>query len=204
MNRTGGLLLPQLDPSSGFLPIGRHTATFGEVEGDFVASPRFAQSSTRASLWANLRTYLATWNSVWDELSAQRPDLAIDRWLHALWLGGSFISDRVDPRNIDLTLFTDGDAVAGCKGVPGAGKIVKLSNRDSALKHFQISPIVVQHEQIVSPFQPSQLTPRQREYLMLRGGFDEWWLRARPQGAPRGAPTLETVQPARGYVEVLL
>jgi hypothetical protein len=194
-------MIPSLDPSTGLLPVGRHVASFSEIEAVLVLGPQFAASTTRAGLWEGLRRYLALWASVQEHLGERLGERRLLKWL---WLGGSFVSDRIDPHNLDLTLFADGPAIADCKGVPGVGRIVKLSHRAGMLDRYGVSPIVIKYYPVPSPFVLDALTPEQREYIALRGGFDDWWQRARPEGEPKGPPTMHTVDRVRGYLEVAL
>ena len=121
----------------------------------------------------------------------------------AAWLAGSFISPKFDPANLDITVLLNGDLAASCRGKPGIGQLKKLSHRDGMLKTFKVSPCVVRHHYFRSPFQPQIVgNPEVEEYVMMRGAFDDWWQRARPDGAPKGEPTPDTAVARRGYLEV--
>ncbi|MEI5672628.1 MULTISPECIES: DUF6932 family protein [unclassified Nocardioides] len=193
--------IPPLSPGNGYLPLGRHTATLAEVQAAFVDDAMFATSTERPKLWANLRLYLGRWVA-YEQQMAQHLNGA--NVLMSLWFGGSFVSDRLDPGNLDLMLFADGAALDACKGKPGNGALAKLSSRKAVKPELGIEPIVVRYRPVVSPFVLSRLTDQEREYVGYRGGFDDWWMRARPTGVPKGPPSADTCEWKRGYVEVML
>lgn len=74
-------MIPRLD-ATGFLPLGRHQATWSEIED------RFCFSDHRRYLYDECRR-LAT--------VAQ----AVPPGLSAVWLGGSFVSAKPEPSDID-------------------------------------------------------------------------------------------------------
>lgn len=193
-------MIPELDVSTGHLPPGRYRATLTEVHARFVAHSDFVASPTRRSVWDGFIAYISAWQQMEDQLAA---DLGGKRLLRAVWLGGSFISLKSDPRNLDLTVLVDGELAESCRGKPGIGGIRKLSYRAGMLDIFNVSPCVVQYRYFRSPFRPQLVgNPGVEDYVMLRGAFDDWWQRARPDGVPKGEPTPDTAATRRGYLEV--
>jgi hypothetical protein len=193
-------VIPDLDPSTGHLPLGRYRATLTEVYDRFVDHPDFADSPTRHTIWDSFIAYMTAWRTMEDQLAAE---LGGQRLVMAVWLAGSFISLKLDPHNIDLTVLLDGELAEACQGKPGIGAIRRLSYRDGMLETFKVSPCVVMHRYFRSPFRP-QLAGHQEveDYVMMRGAFDDWWQRTRPEGEPKDAPTRQTAAARRGYLEV--
>lgn len=193
-------MIPGLDVSTGHLPLGRYHATLAEIHGRFVSHPDFAKSSTRQAVWDGFIAYMTAWRRLEDELAAY---LGGERLVMTTWLAGSFVSRKPDPGNLDLTIFVDGELAASCRGKPGIGQINKLSHRDAMLRIFKVSPCVVRYRYFRSPFLPQIVgRPELEEYVMMRGAFDDWWQRARPDGVAKGEPTPETAAAIRGYLEV--
>lgn len=191
-------MIPPEDPATGHLPCGRYQTDFVEVHERFVAAPQFATSTTRRTVWDGLTGYLAHWDTVSQQLGL--PGL-----LMRVWLGGSFVSAKLDPGNADMTLVVSGEKRRAAKGLVGAGRLVKLTHRQAMLAQFKVSPLVLQWEPVPHVFRPETLDPVAREYLTMRGAWDDWWQRVRPPtGNSTGAPTLGSAAPVRGYLEVTL
>lgn len=193
-------MIPALDPATGHLPRGRYLCDFPEIEQRFVSDFSFTASATRAEVWRGLLDYLGAWDDTQTALSAHLPGPLV----LGAWLGGSFVSGAVNPANADLTVLVSGDALRAARGHPGAGRITKLSYRDGMLQQYLVSPLVLRYEPIARVFQPERLTPDERDYLTMRGVWDDWWQRARPAGVADAEPTVDTAHPVRGYLEVVM
>ena len=193
-------MIPAVDPRTGHLPCGRYQTDFDEVHARYVTAPAFASASTRLDVWHGLVAYLAEWDATQVMLGSNLPGPLLTR----VWLGGSFVSTKLDPGNADLTLVLSGEARRAATGQVGAGRIAKLTVRSNMLSRFRVSPLVLQHEAVPHVFRPEALNPIEREYLTMRGSWDDWWQRARPADEAQGAPTLHTVESVRGYLEVTL
>jgi len=72
---------------------GRHRATVGDLEAVFVTA--FPRSTTRATHFGHLQMLLEAVERV----------IAIQ----AVWVGGSFVTAKVDPKDVDLALHLNGD-----------------------------------------------------------------------------------------------
>lgn len=181
----------------GYLPLGRHSCDPDEAKALLVDNPLFEDSRTRAELWTNFERYLTIFLTLEDRYSELLPGPLVDR----VWLGGSFVSAKRDPRNIDTTSFVNRAAHTAIRGKEGAGVFSK--SRDYFLDEFKLSPLFVYYEPVVSVFKLDELEDSQRAYLLSRGAWDDWWQRRRQDGE-RQAPTVETCEPRRGYLEVVL
>lgn len=189
------------DDVTGCPPPGRTRLSFEALAQSLVEAPRFARSSTRPILWENLGRYLARFAYLESQYAQQLGDFKL---LHCLWLGGSFVSSKIDPRNMDATVIVDGRAKSIIKGQPGAGWLTSAFNREACSSEFAISPIELVYWPIVSVFRPTLLQAHEQDYLIARGGWDDWWQRCRLDAEADEPPSLETVHTRRGYVEVAL
>jgi hypothetical protein len=193
-------LVPELDALTGHLPLGRHRATYAEVYARFVEHDDFKGSPTRCDVWAGFSAYMTAWRAL-EELLADHLDGK--RLATVVWLGGSFISLKHDPKNVDVTVFIDGDLADSCRGIPGVAGLKKLAHRDGMLSQYMVSPCIVRQRYFRSPFRAQLIgNPGIEDYVMMRGAWDDWWQRVRPAGEPKGEPTKESATAFRGYLEV--
>ncbi|HEY9476415.1 MAG TPA: hypothetical protein VIS06_21520 [Mycobacteriales bacterium] len=170
-----------------------------EIQTRFVDD--YPTSVTRVAIWDGFRGYLQAWLSAEKRLSPVIGDGGIIRFV---WFGGSFISGKLDPGNIDMTVFYEYDLFAQCSGQEGIGVLRKLFKRDSMLRRYRVSPICVPSTYVRSPFQIGEANTAGHNYFLHRGAWDDWWQRVRPTGEPKGEPTPESSPSRRGYVEVEL
>jgi hypothetical protein len=188
-------MMPSFDLETGHLPVGRYSCTPEEAQDQLVADPRFANSRTRAELWRNLEKYLAQFFALEDKYADVLPAPLLDR----VWLGGSFVSAKLDPRNVDATLIVNQEARTALRGKPGVGLFAR--SRDSVLAEYKVSRLFLNYEPVVHVFRLNEMEDSERNYLAGRGAWDDWWQRRRGDGKPEG-PTVETCAPRRGYLEV--
>jgi hypothetical protein len=189
-------LIPELDSTTGHLPVGRYGATLDEVCARFVTAPTFSGSVRRAGLWSGFETWLALWGRCMNDLEA--PDL-----LRGLWVAGSFISDEPEPEDIDVTVFVDQELVDRCRGRGVRALRQLFGHRDKIRKEFGVEVFPVPWVPVASVLAQASQTAEQRSYLALRGAYDDLWQRRRPPG-PKLAPRPEDCGAARGYLEVIL
>ncbi|MEU9483081.1 hypothetical protein AB0D83_05370 [Streptomyces decoyicus] len=185
----------------GFLSPGRYRLEPEGAERLLVTDERFRGSETRQQLWNGLETYL----SRFFDLEEQHRDVVGDQELvHAVWLGGSYVSTKLNPHNIDLTVLIDERTVASMKGRAGTRWLTSAFNREARLAELGVSPLRVGYRPVVSVFRAELLEPDDQAYLRERGAWDDWWQRCRPNGVDKTEPTIDTVAPRRGYLEVTL
>ncbi|MDC5696461.1 hypothetical protein OO014_04265 [Intrasporangium calvum] len=190
-----------LDDGAQFPPPGRVRVSLDEAKAVLVHHPKFQRSRTRAKIWDGLERYWATFLRV-QEMNA--PVLGDRDIVQAMWLGGSFVSSKLDPNNLDLSVLLDGESRDAIKGKPGSGWITGAFQRESIGREYLLSPLEVPYRPVVSPFKTNELTPTDYRYLSARGAWDDWWQRCRTPGVTPGGPTVDTVKTVRGYVEVTL
>ncbi|MFH8973179.1 DUF6932 family protein [Streptomyces sp. NPDC017890] len=194
-------MLPSFAPN-GFLPLGRYSVSFDEAEATLVSAPEFHESATRTQLWDGLQDYLERFFTLEDSYADVLGEFAL---VHRLWLGGSFVSAKIDPRNIDATLLIDTRAERAVRGKPGSKWLTgAFKSRDSVKERYGVSPTRVGYRPVGNVFRPERMAPEERTYFMERGVWDDWWQRCRlPDHATR-SPSEESAAPARGYLEVRL
>ena len=78
------------DAFTPLLPPGFHPMSLGQIQAHFVENELFRESRTRATHFKNLNLLVDRLRAV--EISGE------------LWLDGSFVTDKLDPRDLDLCL----------------------------------------------------------------------------------------------------
>ncbi|MEW1862772.1 hypothetical protein AB0399_20785 [Streptomyces sp. NPDC088194] len=188
--------------ANGFLPLGRYSVSFEEAEAMLVGAPEFQDSDTRQSLWDGLHAFLDPFFTLEDAYGDVMDGHTL---IHRLWLGGSFVSAKTDPRNIDATLLIDVSAERAVRGRPGSKWLTTaFQSRDNMLRKFGVSPVRVGYQPVGHVFRPDRFTAEERTYFMERGVWDDWWQRCRLPGQTDRSPSRESAAPARGYLEVRL
>ncbi|WP_432133623.1 MULTISPECIES: DUF6932 family protein [unclassified Streptomyces] len=188
--------------ANGFLPLGRYSVSFDEAQAMLVGAPEFRDSGTRYTLWDGLHDYLNRFFTLED---AYADVMDGNPLIHRLWLGGSFVSTKTDPGNIDATLLIDVRAERAVRGRPGSKWLTTaFQSRDNMLRKFGVSPVRVGYQPVGHVFRPERFTAEERTYFMERGVWDDWWQRRRLPGQTDRSPSQESAAPARGYLEVRL
>lgn len=187
--------------NDGFLPPGRYRVGPEGAEGLLVGDGIFNDSETRSRLWTGLESYLSRFFELEDRHGEAVEGIPL---VHAVWLGGSYVSTKVNPQNIDLTVLIDDRTASAMKGLPGTRWLVDAFKRESRLAEFGVSPLLVRYRPIVSVFRAERLDAEDQAYLRERGAWDDWWQRCRSSGVDKSEPTIESAAPRRGYLEVTL
>lgn len=194
-------MLPSFSPD-GFLPLGRYSVSFDEAEALLVSAPEFRDSATRTVLWDGFLSYVDRFLTLEDTYAAAMDGCTL---LHRVWLGGSFVSAKPDPRNIDATLLIDTRAERAVRGKPGSKWLTTaFQSRERMKEKFGVSPLRIGYRPIAHVFEPERFTPEERTYFTERGVWDDWWQRCRLPGQSDRSPSEQSATPARGYLEVRL
>ena len=192
-------MLPEFD-ERGHLPPGRFTLSMEEAEEFLVAAPRFAASMTRPALWSKFQDFLYLFVRLQDTYLELLDGIEL---VHGVWLGGSFASAKLDPRNIDATVLVDERAEQALKGHPGSKWLTEaFKSRKAMLDRFDVSPMRVGYRPVASVFKLRDMTQEDRTYFLDRGRWDDWWQRCRLPGEVGSPPSEASAAPMRGYVEV--
>lgn len=183
---------------------GRVQLTLLAVEQSWVSA--IPTSTTRPALWEQFKNYLGKFAHVEREALSQGWLDNGESLVNYVWLGGSFISDKDDPDNIDVTVFLNGRSMKKIRGKPGCGWVnSKAFSRKELARSNEfsgISPIRVDYYPVVSIFQLGEISPEEHDYLTKRGAWDDWWQRLRDKDCD--SPTESSSASRRGYVEVIL
>ncbi|WP_216868834.1 DUF6932 family protein [Streptomyces brasiliscabiei] len=103
-----------------------------------VRAPEFADSSTCTELWDGFHDYLDPFLTLEDTYAGALGGLPL---IHRLWLGGSFVSTKPDPGNIDATLLIDTRAERAVRGRRGAKWLTTaFQSRASMREKYGVSP----------------------------------------------------------------
>ncbi|WUO30872.1 hypothetical protein OHT21_23055 [Streptomyces sp. NBC_00286] len=167
-----------------------------------VSAPEFRDSATRTTLWDGFLSYVDRFLTLEDTYA----DALDGRTLvHRVWLGGSFVSAKPDPGNIDASLLIDTRAERAVRGKPGSKWLTTaFQSRDRMKEKFGVSPLRIGYRPVAHIFEPERFTSEERTYFTQRGVWDDWWQRCRlPDQADR-SPSEQSATPARGYLEVRL
>lgn len=185
------------DFEGGHLPPGRHPCTLDDIERSLVNGQVFEASTMRRDLFKGFVRYLAEWEGVQEVLGAPRA------FLHAVWIGGSFASQEVNPNDIDVSPLIDAPLASSFHGRPGVKRIEKLiRHRPSIRDKYGVDVFPIAWHPVVHVLNESTWDNVHREYLTDRGKFDDFWQRCRVNGSD--TPSEESCVSRRGYLEVRL
>lgn len=188
--------------ANGFLPLGRYSVSFDEAETMLVSAPEFRESTTRTALWDGFLSYVDRFLTLEDTYAEALDGHTL---VHRVWLGGSFVSAKPEPRNIDATLLIDTRAERAVRGKPGSKWLTTaFQSRDRMKEKFGVSPLRIGYRPVAHLFEPERFTPEERTYFTERGVWDDWWQRCRLPDQSDRSPSEQSAAPARGYLEVRL
>lgn len=160
--------VPPFEPS-GFLPAGRHSATPAEMKASLVLP--FVSSVRRSRIFDNWERHLA----------ALRHLVAVSRQ----WIGGSFVSAKPEPGDIDVCSFVDGPTVDA------------LSQQEQDLIRFMAAGKHTQAFWTVDSYVVTEYpvgSPHRSKYEDALRYWSSWWGQSRPDDHGN-------VQP-RGFLDV--
>ncbi|MEU8715637.1 hypothetical protein [Streptomyces sp. NPDC048663] len=167
-----------------------------------VSAPEFGESTTRTELWDGLHDYLDPFLTLEETCAPALDGIPL---IHSLWLGGSFVSTKVDPANIDVTVLIDTRAERTVRGKPGSKWLTTaFQSRARMREKFGVSPLRIGYQPVARIFEPERFTVDERTYFTQRGVWDDWWQRCRLPNTNDRSPSEESAAPARGYLEVRL
>lgn len=178
--------LLDLDPDTGLLPPGRYAASLADLYAQLVSS---TGSATREAIWKEWAQHRVIMEAVAGDITR-------------LWVGGSFVSRKPDPSDVDVTYLLraeaydrlDRDTLSYLDDLTLRAWCVENGMRVDA--HLVRLP----EEMAVSQMMPSLLTREASESFRDIGLYDEVWQCTRGASGTNGVPG----ELRRGYVEVLL
>ena len=179
-------MIPQLT-TTGYVPAGRYLCDLEEIEKRFVDS--YQNSSTRAGIWDEFQQFLG-------ELQRIIPVCAI-------WIGGSFISEKNNPADIDLLLIVDSNKLEHLQLSDEDNKFLYACTKGHEIwKTLGIS-LRVDTYTVFWKAIPNGIPPESEEYYQARGYWDDFWQRYR-SGSKTDTYVREDSFPRRGYLEVVI
>lgn len=155
--------------SSGYLPPGRHVASPTEMEAYFVVP--FTTSTSRPPIFDWWRRHRA----------ALRTLVAVPRQ----WIGGSFVSAKPQPQDIDVCSFLDGPTVDA------------LPEERKDLIRFMVSGKITESFWHVDSYPIVEYpvgSPHRQQYEKALQYWSTWWGSSRPDASG--------VSVSRGYLEI--
>lgn len=180
-----------IDPGTGYLERGRHRLTEAEVHARFVGHADFAASTTR--------------QDIWDEYELGRDLLRSKVRIHAIWIGGSFLTSKVDANDMDALFMISASDYAGLDA--NGQQVVNsfLANPATGVRGhgFNTLDSYLVAWQPFSPLDPLG-GPEQNQYTAMRGYWDDFWQRDRFNSVKGSPPNWQDALPVRGFLEVEL
>lgn len=176
--------IPELLPETGCLPHGRFPSTLEEIEERFVSSLT-NDNGHRRKLWGDFERATRAIRSVTPVASA--------------WLGGSFVSDRVSPSDIDVVYLVRANEYDAITDDEKKKLNIFRGERKLFAKDMRVDSYVIDWRPRGSE------RPEDNESnmnLARRGYWDDWFQRDRAPGSPETDPN--NAIPRRGYLEVVL
>lgn len=182
------MVLPALDSQSGLLPLGRYPATLESVQEHYVDDPSFSASTTRAEIWQHFL-------SATEGIRSVVPVVCV-------WIGGSFLTDKPDPDDIDLVYWCEDTLVDQIRDPRAMLLLQKFAeNKVRPETGLRVDTRVCKWH--LYPEARLTDTVEHRSYALSRGFWDDFWMRKR-SGAKGDPAQLIDALPKRGYFEVSL
>lgn len=181
-------MLPAMEPATGWLPVGRYLTDITEVNATYVDAAQFATSTTRAEIWQHFESATA-------ELRRIVP-------VAYVWIAGSFITNTMDPDDIDVVYWCEDrlvDAVTDLRDK----QILEMFSLNSLRATTGLRVDTRYGRWNVHPNADSTPDAKHLAYAQMRGFWDDFWLRAR-SGAKSDPRVRMDALPRRGYLEVTL
>lgn len=177
----GSQLLPELEVQSGALPSGRYRVTREQMQERFTSTPR------RAELWDH-------WTTATELLQSHVQ-------VCAAWIGGSYLTSKPEPGDIDCVYIIDSHHIETATGE--ARQVLEAFARQSVIRQvfgLELDTFILEWRASATPLRSN---PEVRSYHQVRGYWDDLWSKMR--SAHKGAePKRLDSHPRRGYVEVIL
>ncbi|BBY41813.1 DUF6932 family protein [Mycolicibacterium celeriflavum] len=173
-------MIPKLT-DDGDLPRGRFCASVEDIEKRFVADSAYEESTTREQIWSDFIDLV----ELIRRLRVRVP---------AAFVGGSFVTDKTDPSDVDAALFIDMSRITRPDTFSEVEKIVANPKVDLGLK---VDAFLIQWHP------DGTQVGREPNYIGQRGTWDDFWQR-KVAKADRNPPQRSHAMPVRGYLEVVL
>lgn len=181
-------MLPRLDAKTGALPLGRFGVTLDEIKGGFVDAVLFSGSSTRKQIWQDFLSATSALRSIVPVIN--------------VWVGGSFLTDKLDPDDIDLVYWCEDELVNKVTD-PCERMLLQLFARNQVRTMTGLRVDTRYCQWYLYPEADRGTCRAHETYACRRGYWDDFWMRRRT-GEKGAAPQRADALPKRGYFEVEL
>jgi hypothetical protein len=180
--------------SEGLLPLGRYLCDLDELEATFVDGSEFEASSTREAIFKDLLSVV----KLFEGFSATL--------IESIWVGGSFVSSKLNPDDIDCLFVLNGVAFDALASNALRNKLMKFNRKNFVREtlELRVESFILIRAAFANPWERGGVHPDAAPYTQVRGAWDDWWQRVRTGEGPDDPPLLESAEPKRGYLEVLL
>ncbi|MFF2454095.1 DUF6932 family protein [Isoptericola sp. NPDC058082] len=178
-------MIPEFDANTGALPVGRFPATIPEIRAALVEPFPLPRREELWEEWLDATTILASHVRI-----------------ACAWLGGSFLTTKPEPGDIDVVYWVEDTELQ---------RAAADATTASALQTFTtpgwLHGVGLRVDAYVVPWVSNGTAaprgPEDMQYLRQRGYWDDLWLRLR-SGAKGAPPSRLDSIPRRGYLEVNL
>lgn len=170
-------MIPELIDSGGIrrvLPLGRYLATLDEIEAKFAPST----DQNRREIFHEFEKMLELTRSLFGSVCS-------------VWIGGSFITSKEAPNDIDVVFLVHEEAYDNAKNTEaGQFLIYLLTNKIASVKV----------DAYILGVHPTNILNDGSTYLKQRGYWDQFWSKSRFEDPsdPRA------MFPSAGYLEVIV
>lgn len=184
------LVKQAIAPGINTIELGRHSATISEIQDSYVLGSRFETSTTREEIWKD-------WTEATRRLNEIVPIICV-------WIAGSFITNKLDPSDLDCVYWLDSDHVAEAwtTGAYAQNLLTIFSEKGSVKTHFnlKVDTFIGCWESLPEPSISNQMNWK---YHRVRGYWDDFWQRERITPDPHPKTRADSIL-RRGYLEVIL
>lgn len=165
--------------ANGSLPLGRFSCNLQEAKQFLVSGAPFNDAPNRATLWTIFEDSLQRMHSIRCKIPS-------------VFLGGSFVTSKIDPSDIDAAYLVDRSTIVSDQTLGKLDQIFRAINQEVFIDAFLI------------PWHPTNLKLEDSYfdmYYMERGKWDDFWQRSVVK-EDRVPWQRFHAFPKRGYLEV--
>ncbi|MHA7153955.1 DUF6932 family protein [Arthrobacter sp. TMN-50] len=177
-------MVDEVHPSVPVLPIGRRQWSTDEIRAKFCPTPEFGQTH-RQVLWQHFELATQTLRSVVP--------------VAAVWIGGSFLTSKESPGDVDAVYIVRARAYDNLTDVEKQQVSLFSGGEQLKARGLSVDSYVI-HWAPRASNRPT--TDEELEQLLSRGYWDDWLQRHKVDRAVPASD--EDSYPTRGYVEVIL
>ncbi len=168
-----------------FLPPGRYRWTLDDIEAKYLPETEYGQTRRQV---------------IWEHFKVATETLRQTVPVAAVWIGGSFLSTKAEPSDVDAIYIVPGNAFDALQDDQDRQMVSLFSGGEQLKARGLFVDSYVFHWTPRASSGPQ--TDPERQELMARGYWDDWLQRHKLDR--QVAATDEDALPVRGYVEVVL